>query len=150
MRIYKDAIRYEEKTGKPYTRRVVDCIRCDYTGKVLGKYTDEGAYCNFDVGYSDTDPCFGSDGYEYDFSELGVDVYSFLNERYVYYEDWDDYSDLAEEEMLKEIVKIINSGEVPFFGYPTAMIRDYMRAFKIRAAWDLINSGEIKVEDLNP
>lgn len=141
MELYKDEPKFDPRTGKPDgTHRIWKETRCDFSGRVVRSCEDPNlcAYeCRIDLDYEDQDPCFGSGGEEYAFGQkYKVDTYAFLNDGYVIYCNWedDDYS-----ATMKEFMKALKEHET----FAAAL-----RSMRVATAIKLIESGEIKAEDL--
>lgn len=83
MKIYEKVTKYRSDNGKPYSTWRFKEHRCDFTGEVIDEDENTSSYPNYNLDYEDQDPCFGSDGDEYQFGQtFKVDVYSFLSGTY--------------------------------------------------------------------
>jgi hypothetical protein len=142
VKIYDTKAAYNQHSGKrDGTRKVWKETRCDFSGRIVDAPDFGGGYpayyASFKLDYGDQDPCMGSDGEEFAFGQLnGVDVYGFLHQPYVIFDDTS--GDTGETEM-------------PAF---LAALKDYdsldgaLRAMRIATAQKLINEGTITPESL--
>lgn len=135
MEIYK-TVRFElknEDTGQvtKETRRQWVETRCDYTGEVIDGLDD--AYCTYSCDYGLSDPCFGDVDLEDDLDDLGVDIFNFMSQEYV-------FTSAGEARMLHEMAEMVGRFRT---------IDSFFRFFRAQTALRLIQEGEIQPESLN-
>jgi len=134
MHIYEKRLQYDVNTGKPGVSGWVKVgSRCDFTGILLEDSVDpEGLpYPTYILDYGDNDPMFGVGDEERRFEEeFEVATHVFLLEPYEV--SYDSCLELVTEAAKKK---------VDF----SSVLRDS----RIRTARKLIESGEIKPENLN-
>ena len=144
MKIYKT---YEIKNINLWTKEIttkkrsVLCHICDYSGLVIDEY--DKTWSNYIIDYGNNDPLFGSYCEDEEFLSQHIDMYSFMNQPYEYYDDslGSCLFGNQEEKMLNKIVSIKHLED--FNG-----LDEIMRFFRVKVAKKLISQGVIDPEDL--
>ncbi|MGV9103996.1 MAG: hypothetical protein ACOC3C_07775 [Candidatus Thorarchaeota archaeon] len=134
MHIYEFVPQFDPYTGEPTDpERVYKETRCDFCGDVIEGHEQ---YPFMNLYYGNCDPCFGSDGIEFELGEeFGISMYEFLSAPYTYCRAWD----IGERFCEPELVKLVG---------PTSTLADEMREARVRAARKLIESGIISPDNL--
>jgi len=175
MHIRQIKPRFDQTTGKQRgTMSVTLHHRCDYCGEVLP--STEGSDCGYTPNltlrfdYADSDPCFGSSGGEYAFSEKyggavfgqkgpWFDMGSFLGQPYSFCNDWNREGDraLCEQALALEFLAgtfdDMPSPQPPEGMTPlqeTLDLQGALREARIRTASKLLASGVVTAEQLQP
>lgn len=143
MKLYKDEPRFDRRSGKQNgTERIWFATRCDFSGRLVSTSEDEGLkayYYEINVDHGDEDSCYGACGDEFQFGkDLKIDMYAFLSEPFVVYDDAGNRSDTGETEM-------------PAFLKALSNYEDFdqaLRLMRMATLKKLIESGEVKAEEL--
>jgi len=133
MKVLKRQKYFSETTGEELGYRMVsDHERCDFSGEVLGGEgqgydSDSAPFPTYALDYGDMDPCFGSGGVEYEFSQkYDVQMWEFLSDPYTVIH-W------YEPELLKTA---------------THTFAEALREARVKTAQRLIEEGVITAEQL--
>lgn len=140
MELYISEPRFNIKTGKSDVPvKIWKEKRCDFSGEVVlskDSYGYPAYYCMYKLDYQDQDPCFGSDGDEFDFGEkYGIYMFDFLYEPYVILNDYSGDKGSKMKAFLKEVSNYDS-------------LDDALRSMRIKTAKKLIEKGIISPEDL--
>ena len=137
MIIYDKCTRYSEISGEPYESYIFKEIRCDFYGVVIGEDTDFHYEPSILFDYQDSDPCFGSDGEEFDFGKkYNIPMFAFLNSEYHFLSDYYN-SKFANVDMMRYHLA---NGDMSF--------ENMCRVSRIETAIKLIESGVITPRQL--
>lgn len=132
MKIYNKAPIYDIRTGKLKGEEMVaDHICCDFTGALV----DIGDAPTIYIDYHYVDPCFGSDGAEYDFGKkYKLDMHEFLSQPY-------DFANWTVYEMFLSMLVQHKNDET----FDIAL-----RNMRMKTAQGMIERGQIEPWELSP
>lgn len=140
MKIYQKTTKFNSNTGEPYSTWKFKELRCDFSGNVIDIDEDGCSYPNYILQYEEEDPCFGSDGDEYDFGEkYDISMHEFLSDEYNFlFNSYNGYN--ACNIMIKHYINDYPSRDFDF--------ARMCRVSRIKTAIKLIEDGIVTAEQL--